>query len=174
MKKNRRKEEYSELSEIIVALEVMRGKHTFYRHIYCHSFCETGPLKRFTLLMHFPPFPFQIMPFLEAFPSQENWCFQCSSVVCLQEVQAETFDYLYTAEGGEDFSGSCCMAHGSSPLCYGKKANSVVLCSCILNVYSAVLTLNGSIYIKLCLGSWNFIWIKTTRKLPLCSGISPF
>lgn len=74
-------------------------------------------------------------------------------IVCLHEVQAETLDYLYTAEGEEDFRGSCCMAHDSSPLFHGKKANSVVLCSCMLNVHSAVLILNGFIHIKLCLGS---------------------
>lgn len=59
MKKNKRKEEYSEPSELIV-VEVIRGKHAFYRNIYCHLFCETGQSKK--VLVHFTdafsPFPF--------------------------------------------------------------------------------------------------------------------
>lgn len=58
--KNKRKEEYSEPGEIIVVTEVMGGKHTFYRNIYCHSFCETGQTKK--VFIHFTnafsPFPF--------------------------------------------------------------------------------------------------------------------
>lgn len=49
--KNKRKEEYSEPSEIIVVMEAMGGKHTFYRNIYYHSFCETGQTKK--VLAHF-------------------------------------------------------------------------------------------------------------------------
>lgn len=43
--KNKRKKEYSEPSGIIVVMEVMGGKHTFYRNIFCRSFCETGQMK---------------------------------------------------------------------------------------------------------------------------------
>lgn len=69
--KNKRKEEYSEPSEIIVVMEVMRSKHTFYRNIFfCHSFCETGQTKEVLVYFTdaFSPFPFlKSWPFLKHF-----------------------------------------------------------------------------------------------------------
>lgn len=42
------------------------------------------------------------MAFLEAFPSQESLMLQMFLIVFLQEIEAETLDYLYTIEGRED------------------------------------------------------------------------
>lgn len=58
--KNKRKEEYSEPSELVVVVEVIGGKCAFFRNTYCHSFSEAGQSKK--ILVHFTdafaPFPF--------------------------------------------------------------------------------------------------------------------
>lgn len=55
------------------------------------------------------------MSFLKAFLSQESLMFSMFLIVYSQEIEAETLEYLYTIEGGGDFKGSCCMAHGFFP-----------------------------------------------------------